>query len=182
MLVSIRNVNANGFIYYGEFTEFGSSKEGSLANGKRKHKFRPSIALRNCLEDIEEIRNRGESRLNQKWRESMSELTKDENLRFCMLARVKKQNLNNFILLNGLRRCRMEERLLTEPQRILAQYLGAQGIPTLRGLEIGILLWEEEATMEMLKYIIDTEEEDPAKLYEIALKISKKYETEENPD
>ena len=80
MLVSIRNVNANGFIYYGEFTEFGSSKEGSLANGKRKHKFRPSIALRNCLEDIEEIRNRGESRLNQKWRESMSELTKDETL------------------------------------------------------------------------------------------------------
>ena len=76
----------------------------------------------------------------------------------------------------------MEEGVLSEPQRILAQYLGARGVSTIRGLEMGILLWEEEATMEMLKYIIDTEEEDPAKLYEIALKISKKYETEENPD
>ena len=76
----------------------------------------------------------------------------------------------------------MEEQLLTEPQKILAQYLGARGVSTIRGLEIGILLWNEEATMEMLKYIIDTEESDPQKLYETALKISRKYDIMEEPD
>ena len=77
----------------------------------------------------------------------------------------------------------MEERVLSEPQRILAQYFGARGMPTIRGLEIGILLWDEEATMEMLKYIIDTEEEDPDKLYAVAKEISEKYKVVENlPD
>lgn len=77
----------------------------------------------------------------------------------------------------------MEEGVLSEPQRILAQYLGARGVSTIRGLEIGILLWDEEATMEMLKYIIDTEEEDHQRLYETALEISRKYKVEESlPD
>ena len=77
----------------------------------------------------------------------------------------------------------MEERVLTEPQRILAQYLGARGVSTIRGLEMGILLWDEEATMAMLKYIIDTEEEDPDNLYAAAMEISEKYKVVENlPD
>ena len=77
----------------------------------------------------------------------------------------------------------MAEGVLTEAQRILAQYLGARGVSTIRGLEMGILLWDEEATMEMLKYIIDTEEEDPDKLYAVAREISEKYKVVENlPD
>ena len=77
----------------------------------------------------------------------------------------------------------MEEKVLTEAQRVLAQYFGARGVSTIRSLEIGILLWDEEATMEMLKYILDTEEKDPQKLYEVAVQISKKYKVEESlPD
>ena len=74
------------------------------------------------------------------------------------------------------------ERILTEEQIVLKEYFKEVGMSTISGMKILSWLWDEEATMEMLKYIIDTEEKDPAVLSSVALRISKKYETEENPD
>ena len=73
-------------------------------------------------------------------------------------------------------------RVMTPNQELLTEYFWEIKTPPSQGLLIVARLWEEEATLEMLRYIQKTKEEDPAKLYEIALKISKKYETEENPD
>lgn len=74
----------------------------------------------------------------------------------------------------------MEERL-TPRQKLLNEYLEATGMnPLDRLLTVEMLLWEEKATKEMLKYIAETRESDPAKLYSTALEISKKYETEED--
>ncbi len=64
----------------------------------------------------------------------------------------------------------------TYEQELLAEYLIALGTPLTRGLCIIALLWEEEATMEMLEYIAKTEETDHGKLYSVAQEISKKYE------
>ena len=77
----------------------------------------------------------------------------------------------------------MEERVLTEAQRDLIRYFGFRGISTTKGMEMTILLWDEEATLEMLKHIAETWEEDHQKLYETALEISRKYKVEESlPD
>ena len=71
--------------------------------------------------------------------------------------------------------------ILTPRQKLLNEYLEATGMnPLDRLLTVEMLLWEEEATEEMLKYIAKTRESDPAKLYSTALEISKKYTTEED--
>lgn len=71
--------------------------------------------------------------------------------------------------------------ILTPRQKLLNEYLEATGMnPLDRLLTVEMLLWEEEATEEMLKYIAKTRESDSAKLYSTALEISKKYVTEED--
>ena len=72
------------------------------------------------------------------------------------------------------------EEILTHEQKLLKDYLEITGMEPLDRLIIGIMLWDEEATLEMLRYIAKTREKDPAKLYSTALEISKKYETEED--
>lgn len=66
-------------------------------------------------------------------------------------------------------------RVLTADQQLLARYLRELKMPRLSVLLIVIELWEPEATLEMLEYIADTRENDPAQLSIIASKISKKY-------
>lgn len=74
-------------------------------------------------------------------------------------------------------------RTMTPNQELLTDYLIQKGATLLDRLIIIAELWDEDATIEMLKYIQKTREQSPAKLYETALKISKKYRPEENlPD
>ena len=70
----------------------------------------------------------------------------------------------------------------TQNQELLRDYLKAVEIPAVDGLLILAMLWEEEATQEMLDYILETQEDDPAKLYEIACEISEKYKSETEED
>ena len=66
--------------------------------------------------------------------------------------------------------------VFTREQELLADYLISLGMPMSRGLYIIGILWNEDATLEMLKYIAETEETDQKTLVEIACQISKKYE------
>ena len=70
-------------------------------------------------------------------------------------------------------------RIMTPNQELLRDYLKLSKVPNKTGLAIIIMLWEEQATEEMLDYILETKEQDPAKLYSIALKIAEKYPYEE---
>ena len=47
-----------------------------------------------------------------------------------------------------------------------------------RGMLIVGMLWEEEATKEMLLYIAETRETDPKTLYSVACEIEAKYKGE----
>ena len=66
--------------------------------------------------------------------------------------------------------------VFTRGQELLAQYLNSLEMPISRGLYIMTLLWDEKATLEMLRYIAETKETDQKTLVEIACQISKKYE------
>lgn len=66
--------------------------------------------------------------------------------------------------------------IYTKEQTLLSEYLKALNIPLSRRLYIMAILWDEKATLQMLKYIAKTEEQDHSRLLSAALKISKKYE------
>ena len=68
--------------------------------------------------------------------------------------------------------------ILTREQKLLTRYLATTEMDLVTRLLISGMLWEEEATLEMLQYIARTQETDPAKLYSVALEISQKYPTE----
>lgn len=57
---------------------------------------------------------------------------------------------------------------------LLAEYLFSVGMTKYKVLGITWSL-SESAAKEMLKYIIETREEDSAKLYEMSLEIAKKH-------
>ena len=65
--------------------------------------------------------------------------------------------------------------VLTKGQKLLIEYLTFLGIPRVKGMYIVGILWEEEATKEMLEYIAKTRESDLEKLSSIACEISEKY-------
>ena len=73
-------------------------------------------------------------------------------------------------------------RILSPNQELLSEYLTALGIPLIERMLIVIELWEEEATMEMLRYIAETEETDWKKLSKISAKISRKYNRDEETE
>ena len=68
--------------------------------------------------------------------------------------------------------------IFTQAQKLLIDYLISLKISRASGLYIVGILWEEAATMEMLEYIAETRETDPAKLYSIACEISERYKNE----
>lgn len=72
--------------------------------------------------------------------------------------------------------------VFTEAQRLLTQYLASLEMEKSTILYIVFALWDEEATLEMLQYIAETRETDPAKLFSTASTISKKYEIEETEE
>lgn len=72
--------------------------------------------------------------------------------------------------------------VLTEAQQLLTRYLASLKMEKSTILYIVGVLWDEEATLEMLQYILETRETDPAKLFSTASKISKKYEKEEKEE
>ena len=51
-------------------------------------------------------------------------------------------------------------KVLTPEQELLTEYLTALGMPVVSRLLVIVDLWEPEATMEMLRYIADTEEQN----------------------
>ena len=65
--------------------------------------------------------------------------------------------------------------VLTPAQKVLTSYLAATGMPLVDRLLVTGMLWEEDATIEMLLYISRTREKDPDKLYAVAEEISIKY-------
>ena len=69
--------------------------------------------------------------------------------------------------------------IMTPNQELLTDYLIALKMPLADRMYIVAILWEEEATLEMLQYIAKTKESDLVKLSSIALEISKKYESHE---
>ena len=73
-------------------------------------------------------------------------------------------------------------KIYTPEQEILSNYLFATKMTLVERLLVMAMLWEEEATQEMLDYIVKTQEDDPAKLYEIACEISEKYKSEMEED
>ena len=66
-------------------------------------------------------------------------------------------------------------RTLTPDQQLLARYLTELRMPIIDRLRIITELWNPQATLEMLRYIAETEEKDLAKLSLTASKISQKY-------
>lgn len=66
-------------------------------------------------------------------------------------------------------------KVLSPNQELLAKYLAALGMPLIERLLVAAELWEEDATMEMLRYIAETEETDWKKLSKISAEISRKY-------
>lgn len=70
-------------------------------------------------------------------------------------------------------------KILTPNQDLLTDYLAALKMPLGKRAYIVGILWEEEATLEMLEYILKTRETDQDKLYSIACEISEKYKSEE---
>ena len=74
-------------------------------------------------------------------------------------------------------------RVMTPNQELLTEYFWEIKMRPSMGLLIIATIWDENATIEMLKYIQKTREKDPDKLYAVALQISKKYKVVENlPD
>ena len=61
---------------------------------------------------------------------------------------------------------------------MLARYLATADMSRARGMLIVGMLWEEEATKEMLLYIAETRETDPKTLYSVACEIEAKYKGE----
>ena len=68
--------------------------------------------------------------------------------------------------------------ILSKEQKLLTRYLSATGMTLVERMLVSGMLWEEEATIEMLLYISKTRETDPDKLYSIACEISAKYKME----
>lgn len=66
-------------------------------------------------------------------------------------------------------------KVLTDEQELLNDYLAALGMPLLKRICVSMDLWEEEATMEMLRYIAETEETDLDQLSKTAARIGRKY-------
>ena len=66
--------------------------------------------------------------------------------------------------------------VLTHDQKLLTKYLKSTGMSAARGMYIVGILWDEEATVEMLEYIAKTKETNQETLFMVACEISKKYE------
>lgn len=73
-------------------------------------------------------------------------------------------------------------RVLSPNQELLAKYLAVLGMPLIERLLTAIELWEEEATMEMLRYIAETGETDWKKLLKISAEISRKYDRDDEAE
>ena len=73
-------------------------------------------------------------------------------------------------------------RVHTEQQELLMSYLVALKTPLIDQLLIMGMLWDEEATMEMLQHISKTHEKDPDKLYSVACEIEEKYKAKDSFD
>ena len=73
-----------------------------------------------------------------------------------------------------------EMQTLTPEQDLLSDYLIALKMPLISRLCVMADLEEPEATMEMLRYIADTEETDLNTLSKIASEISSKYQVYES--
>ncbi len=65
--------------------------------------------------------------------------------------------------------------ILNKHQKALLECLLNTGIDRVKIIHIMGILWEEQATLEMLNYWADNYPLDQAELYSTALKISKKY-------
>lgn len=65
--------------------------------------------------------------------------------------------------------------IFTPEQKLLKAYLETTDMSLVERMLVTGVLWEEEATTEMLEYIAKTLEDDPDKLYAVAEEISKKY-------
>lgn len=65
--------------------------------------------------------------------------------------------------------------VLNSDQELLAKYLTAIRMPLVSRLLVICELWEPEATMEMLQYIAETEEQDVEKLCSVAAEIGRKW-------
>jgi hypothetical protein len=66
-------------------------------------------------------------------------------------------------------------KVLSPEQELLAEYLTAIRMPLVSRLLVICELWEPEATMEMLQYIANTEEQDVEKLCSVATEIGRKW-------
>jgi len=73
-------------------------------------------------------------------------------------------------------------KILTDDQILLRDYFREYNIPNVLGILIIIMLWDEEATLDMIKYLAETRETDPHKLYSVACEIEEKYKVKDSFD
>lgn len=70
--------------------------------------------------------------------------------------------------------------VLTSEQKLLAEYLTAIRMPLVSRLLVIAELWHPEATMEMLQYIAETQEQDAEKLSYVSCEIARKWKKYES--
>lgn len=75
-----------------------------------------------------------------------------------------------------------EEKVLTRGQELLAEYLSEIGMTLVETIYTVMLVWEEEATVEMLKYLLETHNTNIDEIIDIAKKLSIKYPLQEDDD
>ena len=73
-------------------------------------------------------------------------------------------------------------KVMSENQKLLSEYLLAAGCTVVEIMLIVGTLWEEGATVNMLKYILETKETEYERLYDKACEISKEYEMSLTPE
>ena len=65
--------------------------------------------------------------------------------------------------------------VLSYEQDLLSDFLVAIGMPLARRMYVIGILWDEEATFEMMEYIVKNKEVDQNKIYDIACEIAARY-------
>ena len=75
-----------------------------------------------------------------------------------------------------------EKEIFTENQKLLLKYFAVVKMPKVQVIYTISILWDEAATMEMLKYIAYTREKDPNVLCDVARRISSKYDFDDDDE
>lgn len=72
--------------------------------------------------------------------------------------------------------------ILSRGQELLVDYFFRIGMELAEAMYVAMLVWEEEATVEMLQYLLETHDTDYDHIIEVAKKLSIKYPLQDDDD